>query len=176
RNSKVDTRNAMARSRSRAVAGILVLSGCAVLAQSDIAPVNDRPNPYRTVETWATLPAGRMMGATGAVVIDRDGTSVWIADRCGGITCGDSTLAPIMKFDANGNLLTSFGAGLFLIPHGIDVDRDGNVWVTDASDGVDKTPGKGHQVFKFSPDAKILMTLGKAGGPGAGTDTFNGRA
>jgi sugar lactone lactonase YvrE len=78
-----------------------------------------------------------------------------------------------MKFDANGQLRVSFGAGLFLIPHGIDVDRDGNVWVTDASDGVDKTPGKGHQVFKFSPDGKLLMTLGKAGVAGAGPDTFN---
>jgi streptogramin lyase len=43
------------------------------------------------------------------------------------------------------------GAGLFVVPHGIHVDRDGNVWITDASDGTNKTAGKGHQVFKFDP-------------------------
>ena len=65
--------------------------------------------------------------------------------------------------------MKSFGAGLFVFPHGIHVDRDGNVWVTDAQ-GRD---GKGHQVFKFSPEGKVLMTLGKAGVAGNGPDTFN---
>ena len=59
------------------------------------------------------------------------------------------------------------------MPHGIDVDRDGNVWVTDAGDGVDAPRAKGHQVIKFSPDGKVLLTLGKAGVAGSGTDTFN---
>jgi sugar lactone lactonase YvrE len=163
----------MARSRSRAAAGILLLSGSALLAQTGIAPVNDRPNPYRTLGSWPTLPAGRTIGATGAVAIDRDGKSVWIVDRCGGTTCGDSTVAPVMKFDADGKLVRSFGSGLFLVPHGIDVDRDGNVWVTDASDGMDTPSNKGHQVFKFSPDGKLLLTLGKPGVAGAGMDTFN---
>jgi sugar lactone lactonase YvrE len=49
------------------------------------------------------------------------------------------------------------------------VDKDGNVWVTDGQ-GRD---GKGHQVFEFSPDGKVLMTLGKAGVAGDGPDTFN---
>ena len=48
---------------------------------------------------------------------------------------------------------------MFVFPHGATVDRDGNLWVTDAR-GED---GKGHQVFKFDPDGKVLMTLGKAG-------------
>jgi sugar lactone lactonase YvrE len=78
-----------------------------------------------------------------------------------------------MHFDADGTFLASFGAGLFVVPHGIDVDREGNIWVTDASDGLDQTPGKGHQVFKFSPDGKLLMTLGRAGMPGETNDTFN---
>ncbi len=75
----------------------------------------------------------------------------------------------MLKFDASGKLVKSFGAGLFVFPHGIHVDRDGNVWVTDAQ-GRD---GKGHQVFKFSPEGKVLMTLGKAGVAGNGPDTFN---
>src|SRR5207249_11764509 len=58
---------------------------------------------------------------------------------------------------------------MFVFPHGICVDKEGNVWVTDG-DGKD---GKGHQVFKFSPDGRVLMTLGKAGVAGDGPDTFN---
>jgi sugar lactone lactonase YvrE len=65
---------------------------------------------------------------------------------------------------------------MFVRPHGIHVDRDGNVWVSDGEgpDGKDpKRNGKGHQVFKFSPEGKLLMTLGKAGVAGDGPDTFN---
>lgn len=58
---------------------------------------------------------------------------------------------------------------MFVLPHGIHVDRAGNVWVTD---GLGKD-GKGHQVFKFSPEGKVLMTLGKAGVAGEGPDEFN---
>lgn len=58
---------------------------------------------------------------------------------------------------------------MFVFPHTIFIDHDDNVWVTDA-DGKD---GKGHQVVKFSPEGKVLMTLGKAGVVGDGPDTFN---
>ena len=84
-------------------------------------------------------------------------------------SCAGSNLAPILEFDTSGKLLKSFGAGMFVFPHGIYADKDGNVWVTDGQ-GKD---GKGHQVFKFSPDGKVLLTLGKAGVPGNGPDTFN---
>jgi streptogramin lyase len=58
---------------------------------------------------------------------------------------------------------------MFVCPHGLHLDRDGNVWVTDGRG----KGGKGHQVFKLSPDGKVLMTLGKAGVTGDGPDTFN---
>ena len=90
---------------------------------------------------------------------------IWVAERCGANTCAGSNLPPILEFDPSGKLLKSFGAGLMIFPHGFHVDADGNVWVTDAQ-GSD---GKGHQVFKFSPDGKLLLTLGKAGVAGAGT-------
>jgi hypothetical protein len=51
------------------------------------------------------------------------------------------------------------------------VDRDGNVWVTDAQGNKEGT--KGHQVFKFNPEGKVLLTLGKAGVSGDGPDTLN---
>jgi sugar lactone lactonase YvrE len=83
--------------------------------------------------------------------------------------CEGSNLDPILKFDASGKLVKSFGAGMLIFPHGIHVDREGNVWITD---GLGKE-GKGHQVFKFSPDGKVLLTLGKPGVAGAGNDEFN---
>jgi len=165
--------------RSRSPAAV-VMAGNAALTQGT-APTNSAPNPYRTIASWGTLPEGRSWGSTSAVAIDRDGTTVWVAERCGEsippsrinpalpFACDGSKLDPILKFDPSGKLLKSFGAGLLLFPHGMHVDRAGNVWVTD---GLGRG-GKGHQVFKFSPDGKVLLTLGKANTPGSGPDEFN---
>ena len=152
-------------SQNRLLVAIAVFSGASALAQ---AP-NSEPNPYRTVENFFKLPEGRMWGSTSAVDVDIDGKSIWVAERCGANSCAGKNDPPILKFDASGKLVTSFGAGMFIFPHGISVDKDDNIWVTDGQ-GRD---GKGHQVFKFSPDGKVLMTLGKAGIAGDGPDTFN---
>jgi len=141
-----------------AIVGMIAMLGTA-RAQS---------NPYHLVENWAQLPAGRTFGAVIAVDVDRQG-NVWAFERCGGDTCAGSSVAPILKFDASGKLVNSFGAGMFVFPHGFYVDRDGSIWATDGQ-GKD---GKGQQVFKFSPDGKVLLTLGKAGVAGNGPDTFN---
>ena len=130
--------------------------------------VSAQDNPYRVVEGWAKLPEGRSWGSTAAVDVDSN-DHIWVAERCGTNSCAGSNLSPILEFDPSGKLLRSFGAGMFVFPHGICVDKEGNVWVTDG-DGKD---GKGHQVFKFSPDGRVLMTLGKAGVAGDGPDTFN---
>jgi sugar lactone lactonase YvrE len=141
---------------------ILAISGAVAWAQAN------PPNPYITIENWAKLPPGRTWGSTSAVDFDRQG-NLWVAERCGANTCAGSKLPPILKFDASGKLAASFGAGMFVFPHGIFVDPQGNVWVTDGQ-GKD---AQGHQVFKFSPDGKVLLTLGKAGVAGDGPDTFN---
>jgi len=147
------------------VAAVSAFSATGAYAQ----PANAAPNPYRTVEGWAKMPEGRTWGATSAVDVASDGRSIWVAERCGANTCAGSTLPAVLLFDASGRLQKSFAAGVFVFPHGIHVDRDGNVWVTDARG----REGKGHQVFKFSPDGKLLMTLGKAGVTGDGPDVFN---
>src|SRR2546423_13947724 len=124
---------------------LLLLLGLAAAtpatAQVGIAPTNNLPNPYRTVEGWAKMPAGRTWGSTSAVEIDRDGRSIWVAERCGSNSCAGSNLPSILKFDAGGKLVRSFGAGLLLFPHGIFVDRDGNVWVTDGQDDAPRPHG-----------------------------------
>ena len=139
----------------------------AVIATFEVR-VSAQDNPYRVVEGWAKLPEGRSWGSTAAVDVDSN-DHIWVAERCGANSCAGSNLSPILEFDPSGKLLRSFGAGMFVFPHGICVDKEGNVWVTDG-DGKD---GKGHQVFKFSPDGRVLMTLGKAGVAGDGPDTFN---
>ncbi len=171
-----------------------------------MAPTNDAPNPYQTIEGHFKLPEGRTWGSTSAVDIAADGRTIWVAERCGTNSCLDratgqmSALPTVLKFDTSGKLLASFGAGLLIFPHGIHVDAQGNVWVTDGQDnaptpargggaaaagaaaagaaaggqGAARGPApvprpnaaatKGHQVFKFSPEGKLLMTLGKPGG------------
>src|ERR1041385_775717 len=83
-------------------------------------------NPYTAVTDHFKLPDGRKMGSVGAIDIDRDGRSVWVFERCGGasqaLACSSTNLAPMMKFDKSGTLVASFGAGMFVSPHGIYVD------------------------------------------------------
>jgi DNA-binding beta-propeller fold protein YncE len=143
----------------------------ASLAQNTPGP-NAAPNPYRVDEGWAKLEKGRKWGAAVGVDTDRDGKSIWVFDRCATADdCSASNLAPVQKFDASGKLVASWGAGLINYPHGLYIDRDNNVWL---SDGRAKNNGKGHTVMKFSPDGRLLMTLGKPGVAGNGPDTFNG--
>jgi sugar lactone lactonase YvrE len=172
------------------IARIARLASCAALlhaavalAADDVAPVNDLPNPYLTIAPWGHLPEGVTWGALNAVAIDNDGESVWVATRCGANpeappggspfaydSCAGSSVAPIMKLDRNGRVLRSFGAGLFLFPHKIYIDADGNVWVVDARGYnererkryPDEKP-KGHVVIKFSPEGKVLLTIGTPG-------------
>ena len=135
------------------------------------------PNPTGEVITqWAALPDGRTWGSTAGIDIGPDG-HVWVYDRCGGLTLAGGCEAnpdfdPILKYDRHtAELLANFGAGLFVLPHGLHVDDDGNVWVTDSQGNEAGT--KGHQVIKFSPEGEVLLTLGEAGQPGSGPGQLN---
>ena len=145
----------------------------AAAPQKAVEPVNHLPNPYETVRNWGQLPDGRKWGAASAIHVDRDGRHIWAAERCGANTCAGSNVPPILKLDQSGRVVTAFGAGVMIWPHGIHVDRQGNIWITDARaatpDELKKFPdarGKGHQVIKFSPEGKILLRLGTAGEAG----------
>ena len=150
----------------RAVCVFLVTAG--VTAQSQDAPRNDSPQPYRTTRDWGELPKGVVWAAVTAVEPSPDG-SIYVIHRCFENSCAGRSEAPILKYDKKGTLLASWGAGMFIFPHGATVDRDGNLWVTDARG----ENGKGHLVFKFSPQGKVLMTLGKSGVSGSGSDLFD---
>jgi DNA-binding beta-propeller fold protein YncE len=152
----------------------VALLGSRVTTQEQ-APVNSgpQPNPYRVVRDWGKLP-DRPWGGSNGVAIDRDGKSVWAVDRCSPGTnpgCLGTKANPVHKFDESGKEVRSFGGGMFVWPHGLHVDRDGNIWVADSgavpsAEALKKFPGeanKGSYVVKFSPEGKVLMTLGKPG-------------
>ena len=131
---------------------------------------NDLPDRYGAGVSWGQLPEGRRWGSTASVTTAPD-NAIWVADRCGNSGSGGSTCAgpsanvnPVFQFDTSGKLLKTFGAGMFVSPHKLAIDRDGYLWMADNG---------GHQVFKFSQDGKVLLTLGKKGVAGAGLDEFD---
>jgi DNA-binding beta-propeller fold protein YncE len=139
-----------------------------------VTPVNTGANPYRVIRDWAQFTTEkREWGGSNGVAVDRDGKTIWAVDRCSPGTspgCLGTTANPVHHFDENGKEIKSFGAGMFVWPHGIHVDRDGNVWVADSRAPTDEERQKlgaganhGSVVIKFSPDGKVLMTLGKPG-------------
>lgn len=147
-----------------------------VVANGIVQPVNGLPNPYETVRDWGSLPDGRPWGSVSALNVDIDGRHIWVAERCGTNSCAGSTVDPIVRMDPDGNVVASFGAGLIIWPHGMHVDAQGNVWVTDARGAsvaeLEQYPGernKGHAVYKFSPSGELLLTLGTPGVRGNGT-------
>ena len=146
-----------------AVSLLIADTGIHTHAQSQSAPSiahgvrNDLPQPYETQRSWGELPQGSKWAAVTAVEPSPDGQFIYVIHRCIDNSCEGRSEAPILKYDYDGNLLNSFGAGLFIFPHGGTVDYEGNLWVTDAR----SNDSIGHQVFKFSPDGEILMTLGQ---------------
>ena len=131
---------------------------------------NDLPNPYEPGVDWGQLPAGRKWGSTASITTAPDGT-IWVTDRCGnsgagGATCAgtSATVNPIFQFQPSGKLIKSFGAGMFVSPHKLTLDDGGNLWMADNG---------GHQVFKMTPDGRVLLTLGKKGIAGSGNDEFD---
>src|ERR1700735_5201787 len=102
------------------------------------------PDPYRQVDNFLKMPAGRPMGSSSAIATDHDG-NIWVADRCGANNCAGSELDPIMEVDARGNFIKAFGKGILLFPHGFFIDGANHIWVTDGH--VDA--GKGDDVLEF---------------------------
>jgi sugar lactone lactonase YvrE len=149
---------------------LLVLA--AALAATLAAQAATLPDPFGPPQRhWAKLPDGRAWGTSAGIEIGPHG-EIWVIDRCAGTSCDGSNLAAVHLLDPKtGRPLRSIGAGLFALPHGLHVDRDGNVWVTDAA--VAKTGKKGEQVIKMSPEGKVLLRLGTAGVSGGGPAHFH---
>ncbi|HTH29880.1 MAG TPA: peptidyl-alpha-hydroxyglycine alpha-amidating lyase family protein [Lacibacter sp.] len=124
---------------------------------------------YELVETWPQLPAGYAFGQPTGVGIDSK-QHVFVFHRAGRKW---TTPFPESFIDKNtileldgetGSIINEWGANLFIMPHGLTVDKEDNIWLTDV--GL-------HQVFKFSHDGKLLLTLGIAKAEGDDSLHFN---
>jgi sugar lactone lactonase YvrE len=127
-----------------------------------------------THRNWGMLPEGRAWGRVSGVYVDPAGETLWVFERCGGDDCIASDVPTVLRFRTDGTLLTTFGADMFVRPHGMYVDGEGNVWVTDGRAAreaeIAEAPDaarKGNQVVKFSPEGEVLMVLGTPGTTGA---------
>jgi DNA-binding beta-propeller fold protein YncE len=109
---------------------------------------------YRAVPNWAKLPDNVKLGGVSAVATD-SADNVFVFHR---------GKQPVLVFDRDGKFLRSWGDEHLKTPHGLRIDRDNNVWVTDMTD---------HRVLKFDAQGKLLLALGKRGEPGTGPDHFN---
>jgi len=186
--------NAASTLLSVALSLIGVMAPVSLIGQqrSSYPKPTELPNPYRLVDNWPTLPQTMNGGRWGEVIrvhVDEKG-DIWVFHRCcsvvpaGSATCvgrGNAS-PPFLKFSPSGQLLKSFGAGLFAYPHGFTVDREGNLWATDVNDeetilGVSARNSDGvvmgQEVLKLSPEGKVLMVLGKEGVAGTGSDAFD---
>ena len=150
-------------------AATIMLFAAQAVAENNTMPSIDLPNPFPAGVKFGQLPEGHPWGGVIAVAPDRDGKSIWAFERCGGSSCLNSELPAVLEFDPSGKLVRSFGAGMFVFPHGIVVDKDDNVYVADANG----KNGKGDIVVKFSPEGKVLMTLGHPGMPGDAPGYFD---
>lgn len=127
---------------------------------------------YEVVHGWPRLPEGRILGQATGVDVDSRG-QVHVFHRSGRLwsRSEEGPALPVISrptievFEAaSGRHMRSWGANLFVMPHGLTIDRQDNVWLTDV--GL-------HQVFKFGPDGKLLLAVGEARVPGTDRTHFN---
>ena len=154
-----------------------LLCGSDVFTEGRVGRAEDYPNPYRIVEIRSPCQRGGSSGGSLGSPSITTGKDIWVLDTCGGDLngCVTSDVDPVMRFDASGTFVTSFGGGIIFHPHALYVDPSGNVWVADGYGGPDpiEPKGGGQQVLKFSPDGEVLLTLGTAGVRGQTDSTFN---
>ena len=172
------------------VCAVFLFAGCAAESNAPEAPAMPTDNPITgeglpnpapiVTANWGTLPEGREWGSTAGIDIDPIDGHIWAYERCGAgnfgagtpVNCDNNPVDPIFKFDrSTGEILANFGGGVMVTPHGIHVDAEGHVWVTDFAGNDDGT--KEHQVHKFSADGELLMSLGTAGQLGNGPNQLN---
>jgi sugar lactone lactonase YvrE len=154
--------------------------GSMASAEADTLHPSGLPSPYMVHRNWGVLPAGREWGRVSGVYVDPAGQTIWAFERCGGDSCVTSDDPTVLRFMPDGTLLTSFGADMFVRPHGMYVDDEGNVWVTDGRAAreaeIEEAPDaarKGNQVVKFSPEGEVLLVLGTPGAAGDPPEALN---
>lgn len=148
------------------------LVGAGVFAQGRGNP--NRPAPIEVVKTTSMVNPYRMLPSWPHLGNIKPGAAIGIIpDGTGGVWLQHRSDPGILHINSAGDIVHRFEV-TFSQAHGFCRDRDGNFWAADSGpfgDGPD-VGVRGNQVFKFSPEGKLLLTLGKAGVGKAGPDTF----
>jgi sugar lactone lactonase YvrE len=124
------------------------------------AELLEEAGPYRAVAKWGQLTAPLAWGETPAITLAPNGR----------IFAFTRAATPVIELDASGKVLKTWGEQMFVWPHGMRVDRNGFLWITDGR----ARGGIGQQVFKYTLDGTLVMTLGTKGVAGDDQDHFNG--
>jgi DNA-binding beta-propeller fold protein YncE len=109
-------------------------------------------DPY-TSAGFLKFPAEVEVGPMSAVTTDAD-------DRIYVLHRGEP---PLVVFDKDGAFVRAFGTGMFKVPHGLRVDREGHIWTTDNGN---------HVLRKFNREGRLLQTLGTENKPAGGKEGF----
>jgi peptidylamidoglycolate lyase len=142
---------------------------CFLVLAAQVATASLAQPQHEVVPNWPQLPEGHVLGLCAGVGVDAQ-NRVFVFHRSGRVWSNpfpkEAIAAPTMSvFDgATGRLLSTWGEKRFIMPHGLTVDQEGNLWLTDV--GL-------HQVFKCSPEGRVLLTLGEVGVPGSDATHFN---
>lgn len=149
----------------------LFLISFAILAYSEPneAPHHSEKSSYTVDTAWSQVSTSYIHGQPTGIGVDQY-DHIFVFQRTGRRWTEpfpDSLISQhtVLELDnETGEIMHSWGANYFIMPHGLTVDKDNNIWVTDV--GL-------HQVFKFSHDGTLLMTLGTAKVPGDDAAHFN---
>jgi sugar lactone lactonase YvrE len=118
------------------------------------------PLGYALVENWGPLPGGQAWGEVTGVVTNARGNIIALR----------RSDPPLVELEPSGKIVRTWGDKMFVWPHGLRIDREGFIWVTDGR----AADGRGQQIFKMTPEGRVVMTLGTKGVAGEGPDSFSG--
>lgn len=147
----------------------LMILGCKSPEKKDVKKEAKSPDSYVLVEDWPKLPNNLILGSPTGLGIDSE-NNILVFHRASRVrkdimpedNIKENTILTLHK--QTGKILKNWGADLFIMPHGLEVDKENNVWVTDVAL---------HQIFKFSANGNLLLTLGEAKVPGNDAKHFN---
>ena len=129
-----------------AVATVLSISLLSVQASA-------QSRSYRVTDGWAQVPRGLEWGQLIAIDVDSQG-NVYAFHRCSASDCIGRSEPPLIKFDPSGKHLMSWGEGMLVWPHGLHIDDDDNIWITDGR----HDSGRGQQIIKRSGSLDKILT------------------
>lgn len=143
--------------------GIAKPSSPAVDATAQAAEVRSRIEaaprlPLEQADLTIKTQGGQALGMVSWLSYNSKTGTLWILQR-------GNQADPVIAVDKNGNVIRSFGKGLFKIPHAIRVGPDGNIWTVDAGTS---------RIIEFSPDAKELLHFDIGGQPQSSETPFTG--